>query len=281
MSKLIDLKGQRFGRLTVIEKSDSEKNGNAKWLCLCECGNRKVISGYNLRQGYTISCGCYHNEIIKKNIKGQRFGRLTVLQESGRSNSQGIKWLCECDCGNKVIVRSSSLINGTTKSCGCYQKNVISKMSTKHNCSRTQLYRTWRNIKSRCNNPNTPRFKDYGGRGIKVTKEWENFECFKNWALNNGYSDELTIDRINVNGDYEPSNCRWITNKEQQLNRRNNHLITYNGTTKTLTEWAIEMEMKPKTLRSRIIDYQWSIDKALTTPVKSYKRRNMANEVSH
>lgn len=139
-------------------------------------------------------------------------------------------------------------------------------MPTKsHGYTGTRLYNTWLNIKQRCHNRKNPRFKDYGGRGIIVCKEWiSSFVSFKNWAISNGYSDNLTIDRIDNNFGYEPDNCRWITNAEQQLNRGNNRILTYNGKTQTITEWAREYHLRVKTLEGRLND-GWGIEKALTT----------------
>ena len=133
----------------------------------------------------------------------------------------------------------------------------------------------WQNMKTRCNNAKSPSFGRYGGRGIVVCDDWRNFENFKEWATANGYQENLTLDRVDVNGNYEPTNCRWITNAQQQLNKRTNHLITYNGKTQTIKEWSNELGMNYTTLSSRIMDYHWSVEKAITTPVKVYKRRKI------
>ena len=129
----------------------------------------------------------------------------------------------------------------------------------------------WRKIKHRCTNANNDRWGDYGGRGITVCSEWaESFEAFRDWALANGYRDDLTIDRKDVNGNYEPGNCRWITNQEQQHNRRNNHNITYNGETHTITEWARIYGLSENGLVHRI-NRGWEIERALTTPMQKRK----------
>lgn len=179
----------------------------------------------------------------KVDLTGQRFGRLTVIRESKERLNGGVTWLCRCDCGNEVIVRSNSLRRGRTLSCGCYNHDVI----TKHGMGRTRLHGIWGNIRYRCENPTAINTADYGGRGIEVCEEWSNsFEAFRDWALANGYRDDLTIDRIDVNGNYEPSNCRWATLKEQGRNKRNNVLITYNGETHCMAEWA-EITNQPRT----------------------------------
>lgn len=139
-------------------------------------------------------------------------------------------------------------------------------MKEKHNMTHTRLYNTWCNMKARCYRKTMKRYERYGGRGIIVCEEWKNsFIAFKNWAMANGYKDDLTLDRINVDGNYEPNNCRWISNLEQQSNRGNNRMITYNGETKALCEWARIYGLKWKTLQGRIND-GWDIEKALTTP---------------
>lgn len=150
-----------------------------------------------------------------KNLVGVRFGRLTVESWACLKNKQTY-WSCVCDCGNKTIVSRSSLINGDTKSCGCYNAD---KQKT-HNMTRTRIYNIWSLMKARCNRKSCPAYKNYGERGIKVCKEWNDFVVFYKWAKENGYKQNLTIDRKDVNGNYCPENCRWITMKEQKLNKR-------------------------------------------------------------
>ena len=155
--------------------------------------------------------------------------------------------MCKCDCGNVVEVPAESLVNGASKSCGCYNREII----TKHNKSMTNLYQVWQCMKDRCFNPNHVQYKDYGGRGITVCDEWSDPDAFCEWALSNGYSKGLSIDRIDVNGNYEPSNCRWATQKEQCRNRRNNAVLEYNGEKHCLTEWAEIVGTKASTLATR------------------------------
>ena len=178
-----------------------------------------------------------------KNLTGQRFGRLTALKYMGTNRSYRALWLCKCTCGQEKIVNSNSLLMGTTRSCGCLNneqrhKKGVEANRAKHGLHGTRLYRIWKQIKTRCCNPNTTDWKDYGGRGITICAEWENnFSNFYNWALENNYDDTKSIDRIDVNGNYEPSNCKWETMKHQANNKRSNHFITIDGETKTCAEW--------------------------------------------
>lgn len=160
-----------------------------------------------------------------KDISNQRFGRLIALKRVGTEKYNGgarAVWECVCDCGNTINVRGSALTTGNTKSCGCLQKERASEAHpVKHGGSYTRLYTIWHDMKSRCTNPNTINYKHYGGAGISVCKEWLlSFEKFREWANANGYSAELTLDRINPYGNYEPNNCRWATWSVQNTNKR-------------------------------------------------------------
>ena len=198
-------------------------------------------------------------------IKGKQFGRLMVIEKDHRDSRNSWHWKCTCDCGKITIVNGATLRNGRTRSCGCLQIDV----RTKHGMYGTRLYRIYRGIRTRCFNPLDSHYPDYGGRGITVCNEWLTFEGFVEWALENGYQDSLNIERIDNNGGYCPENCKWASHAEQNNNKRNNHLVTFNGVTKTLAEWEAEIGVSADTLQTRL--YRgWSEERALTTPVKSY-----------
>ena len=197
-------------------------------------------------------------------LTGKRFGKLVVIGRAGRDKHYNTRWLCRCDCGNETVVLGGNLTRGASMSCGCTRGGK----PTHGHCGE-RIYTNWKQMKKRCSNPNDKYFKDYGGRGINVCKEWDDFDQFYKWAMEHGYSDELTIDRIDNDGDYCPDNCRWATQKEQARNKRNNHLLTYNGETLTMVDWAEIVGIPYNTLERRINALGWSVERALTEPVKN------------
>lgn len=235
MPKPIDLTGQTFGRFTVLERAHNNKDGRAMWLCRCECGNERIVLGKCLRNGHTQSCGCLNREINSERSlidhKGERFGRLTVVSRAddyiAPNGKHHVRWLCKCDCGNETIVDVCQLVEGKTKSCGCLKDEVLSSGNTIHGGRYDRLYHVYSNMKNRCYNENADDYKYYGGRGIRICDEWLNsYLSFKEWAYAAGYDDtaekgECTIDRIDVDGNYEPLNCRWVSMDVQSKNRRN------------------------------------------------------------
>ncbi len=179
------------------------------------------------------------------------------------------RWYARCRCGTEKIVRDSELRRGGSLSCGCYNREI----SSTHHETKTRLYEIWHGLKQRCNNPNSKDAKNYSSRGITVCDEWNNsYEAFRDWAVFNGYHDGLSIDRIDVNGDYCPENCRWATAKEQCRNTRVNHLLTYNGETKTIAEWAEITGIDYYTLAKRV-EQGWSDERAITQPVDHRKNK--------
>lgn len=187
-------------------------------------------------------------------LTGQRFGRLNVISLSPKRSGGHLHWICGCECGNTITVLGYNLRNGNTKSCGCLQKEIAAKRQYKHGQTGSRLFVAWVHMKQRCSNPNDHAYNYYGGRGIKVCDEWANdFQAFQDWAMSHGYSDKLTIDRIDVNGDYCPENCRWITIQEQQKNKRDNTTVLFNGHCKTVGDWAREFNCFPGSVYREIL----------------------------
>ena len=215
-----------------------------------------------------------------EDLTGQRFGRLVVISKA-ESNPHETYWNCKCDCGKEKKVRAACLKSGNTKSCGCWHDECAKINSKKHGMSKTRLYLVYRTMISRCYCKSTKKYNIYGGRGITVCEEWlDDFMNFYNWSIQNGYNcnaefGECTIDRIDVDGNYEPSNCRWITNKEQGNNRRTNHYVKINGETKTVREWCESniYDISETTVYKRIRK-GWSDIDAITKPViKKYRSK--------
>lgn len=200
-------------------------------------------------------------------LTGRVFGRLTVLRRA--QNQKGrVAFLCRCTCGKAVVVTSHSLVSGNTSSCGCIHSEQLAQRNTVHGQRHTRLYGIWLGMKERCSS-SRPRYKAWNGKGVKVCDEWEaNFLSFKNWAETHGYEDGLTIDRVDVNGNYCPSNCRWVSKKVQAWNRANTRYFEYGGERKCLAEWAELKGISKAALRSRIYNLGWSIEKALETEVQ-------------
>jgi hypothetical protein len=204
---------------------------------------------------------------------GQKFGKLTVVsfhhkkeRVYGNKKRTFCYYLCKCDCGNETIVAKDFLIRkkNPTKSCGCVSKNFLRSLTTTHGKSNTRLFRIWAHIKDRCFNVNNDAYKNYGARGIIICSEWKNnFMSFYDWAIANGYNEVLTIDRKNNNGNYEPSNCRWISVKGQHRNTRRNTFLCYNGEKKCVSEWAEILGISKETLYSRI-KRGWPIERILS-----------------
>lgn len=208
-------------------------------------------------------------------LTGQRFGRLTVIEKSPSRRGDKTWWSCKCDCGSTLEVWSVYLRNGTTKSCGCLNREMCSarlKAYRKRNGadgrSKTRLHSIWAGMKERCLSPGSHAYALYGGRGITVCDEWRNsFDAFRDWALTHGYSEDLSIDRIDVDGDYCPENCRWADAITQSNNTRCNHMLTYSGRTMSVSRWAVEIGISRGTLVSRL-SAGWSVQQAIETPVE-------------
>lgn len=203
------------------------------------------------------------------NLTGNRYGRLVVIKRANDyitpSGRHYVQWLCRCDCGNTTIVIGDALVRHKTKSCGCYRNDKnTEKFSTHGESNNNKLYGVWCSMKTRCYNRNSQYYSHYGGRGITVHDSWRNnYIEFKEWAIKNGYQEGLTIDRIDVNGNYCPENCRWVDRSAQANNRRSNILCTLNGETHNLTEWSKITGISYSKLNQRF-HAGWDVKRMLT-----------------
>ena len=252
MRKFNDLTHNVYGNWTVISRAENV-GIQSRWVCRCSCQNHteKIVYGCSLTSGKSMSCGCKRigttyetNRELREEIDltGKTFGKWKVIKKGNDKNNQPT-WLCECNCERGTLreVYRSSLVNGLSTSCGCTRD--------KHRTANMRIYGAWANIKARCLLVKNEAYKNYGGRGINICLEWlEDYFSFENWALENGYKENLTIDRIDVDGNYEPNNCRWVTMKEQNLNKRNNVYIEFDGERLTCSQWAKKMGIKQSIL---------------------------------
>lgn len=204
-----------------------------------------------------------------EDITGKKYGKLTVIEQSGKDKHNNILWKCQCECGNVTSVSGYRLRNGVVKSCGCFRKEFPAKRFRRHGLRHHPLYVIWVDMRRRCETEKDCRYKDYGGRGISVCEEWHDFQIFYNWAIKAGYKEELSIDRIDNDENYTPQNCRWATREEQANNKRNNRPICIDGETKNLFQWCRQYNINPSTVITRI-NRGWSEKDAIT---KSTRKR--------
>lgn len=245
-----DLTGKRFGYWTVLGLGDRSNTGLMRWRCRCDCGNVRDVKTNMLKSGRSISCGCgiSGKRNATEDLTGKRFGRLLVIgRDISRLKAHNIYWMCQCDCGNKKSVATCNLLGGNVQSCGCLRiEQSIERIkqasiaNITHGETKTCLYQVWHIMKQRCENPNSPAYKWYGGKGIRVCEEWKDYSEFAKWAYSNGYVDlvgvprnkRLSIDRIDSNCNYCPENCQWITvgdNTRRMLNERWKNARRSNG----------------------------------------------------
>jgi hypothetical protein len=219
------------------------------------------------KKGSTVGLICPRTV---KDLTGMIFERLTVTGYHGRDRQNLNTWKCQCECGKEIITRGSSLNSKNTTSCGCLRIERTKKACTTHGLSGgrkhcPRIYRIWKNMKSRCGNPKTPRYERYGGRGISVCEPWNSsYLNFYLWCVSSGYQEDLTLDRIDNDKGYSPDNCRWATMSEQGLNRSDNHLVLSGGRSMTIKEWSEVTGIKFSTISSRINDYGWTPERAVT-----------------
>lgn len=287
--------GKKYGNLTITAFDSLKKNRTPVFAVACDCGNTYLKTGLDrLESGKTKDCGCAKRNI---NLIGKRYGRLLVREKTDKRKKRSVVWKCLCDCGNEHFATSRDLNYGTVKSCGCIIKEK------QHFATCEPIHRVWNTMIERCYNPNKNQFYLYGGRGIKVCAQWRcdngNVKAFSNfydWAIANGYRAEkspngkakYTIDRIDPDGDYCPENCRWITNKEQQQNKRADKLFTYNGETKTIKLWLRQYFVKCKDYYSLlrmgynnkfILDFIPSVDKEKLLVIYNTPKGTIVNAV--
>jgi hypothetical protein len=210
----------------------------------------------------------YNNHTISPRLQlaGLKFGLYTVLEYAG-----GSAWKCQCACGSVTTVLTANLTKGQSKSCGCQRAEKSRVSATRHGMADTPIHRSWMSMRQRCNNKNDKAFANYGGRGIRICERWGYFENFAEdmGPMPAGYE----IDRIDVNGNYEPSNCRWASCKDQNRNKRNSHLITFKGETRCFAEWCEILNLSKGCLQKRF-DLGWGLEKAFTTPARHKSRAN-------
>jgi hypothetical protein len=239
----MDLTGHVFGRLTVVRLDHMDtKNHRKMWLCQCTCGKTTVTSTATLTSGQSTSCGCKKDELFvagnrlrRKDLTGQIFGRLTVLQFIGRPKKS--MYLCRCECGTEKVLAIDVLQSGRVVSCGCYNREKSKWASVTHNLSRNPLYFVWAGMMDRCYKETFEDYHNYGGRGIKVAEEWHDVRQFVE-DMTPGYQKGLQLERMRNDEGYSKSNCRWVTRKQNNRNKRTNVHLTVNGETRILVEWA-------------------------------------------
>lgn len=210
--------GTRFGKLTILELANTGKQGYI-WKCRCDCGKEIRARGSQLRNGTSLSCGCTRGKPL--DLTKQRFGRLVAQKVVGMRGSCFL-WECLCDCGGITIVKVSALRSGHTTSCGCFGRERRREAVVTHGMSRKSIHNVWHAMRQRCNNPKCKVYKNYGGRGIKVCEQWDGPDGFAQFLKDVGErpDEKLTLDRIDNDGNYEPSNVRWATRKQQSANSR-------------------------------------------------------------
>lgn len=209
----------------------------------------------------------------KVDITGRRFGRWTVIKDSGQRIKTRVLWECHCDCGTVKLMPSNHLLKGRSLSCGCLRNELSLKRHTSHGLSKQKIYRIWGGIVARCHIPSQSGYKRYGGRGISVCDEWrKDFVQFYNWAIQNGYREDLTIERVDCNGDYSPQNCKWIPRSEQCNNTRQSHFITIDGKTLTIKQWSKEIGISDKVIRCRL-RHGWNEHDAVMVPKMTGRER--------
>lgn len=283
MPAAIDLTNERFGRLLVLAFDSNGATGKRQWRCRCDCGAVVVVTSCSLRTGNTRSCGCLKRdtEVIRNafDLTGERYGRLVALRRevlSVRGRRQG-RWRCRCDCGAETVVVTQALRNGNTRSCGCLDRDAKAQRAWRHGMAKTPTYSSWCAMHTRCTNARVPSYGRYGGRGISICDRWQGPNGFEHFLDDMGERPSLShsLERIDNNGHYEPGNCRWATPREQANNCRRNILITYQGRTQTLAQWARETGLSYDALKRRL-RLGWSPEDILGLPSMNVPKTSVA-----
>ena len=258
-----NLIGKRFGKLLVVSEVPMKQNKAYRWLCKCDCGKKIIVKNSALKEGIVKSCGCEYG----KNLIGLKFGKLEIVDKV--FENKHTLYLCKCECGNFTKQRFSTLKRGDVKSCGCLGKEFKQKGNVVHNLYYSRIYKIYNGMKNRCYCKTDYHYENWGKRGITICDEWlgkNGFINFYNWAISNGYNDNLSIDRIDNNGSYEPSNCRWTTKEVQQNNTRRNKKYEYNGEALTLSQLSKKYQINVSTLYHRIKKFN-DIKIAIENPI--------------
>lgn len=241
-----NLSGRVFGLWNVLELDTEKSNckGKTYWKCRCKCGRVSSVRSDALKSGRSLMCKHCMSLI---DLRGRTFGDWEVIEQSHKDPH---KWVCRCrKCGNIYEVHGSNLRSGKTTGCLKCRGDKLAK----HHMSGKRIYCIWRHIKDRCQNSNSDCFQNYGGRGVSVCEEWDNsFSAFYEWSITHGYKENLTIDRIDVNGNYTPENCRWCSMKEQLQNQRRTIRVTYKGMTASLKHVCDTFGLNYGTIQSRM-----------------------------
>lgn len=257
-----DIAGERFGRLVAVNQDDKRAR---YWVFRCDCGTVKSIRRWSVKTGESKSCGCLMRDAA--DITGKRFGRLVAVnRDDRRSHNSAYHWVFRCDCGTV-----KSILRGSAKSCGCLTREFARELGWRnktHGLRHSREYESWAAMRSRCKNKNNACYEDYGGRGISIAQRWNDFQAFIDdmGPRPLGHS----LDRKNNEGDYGPDNCRWANAETQANNKRNNRIITFQGETMTLPNWARRVGLEVPTIRRRL-DFGWSTMEALTLAKGSRK----------
>lgn len=283
MVKALNLSGQRFGRITVLERNSSKPPGATWWDCLCDCGNNKTLRGSLLVSGNTRSCGCLeaenrHNNVTKHKARaedyiGKEFGRITVKEVYTKNQKVRARGQCSCGQGWEGVL--TRLVNGLIKSCGCLIGESAKRRFTKHGLTAgglTREYKAWQTMVRRCYDEQYKDYEHYHNKGITVCEEWLN-DAGQFVADMGECPDGHTLDRIDNDGPYAPWNCRWATRLTQSRNSSNVRMLTFKGETKPMSQWAEDLGISYYVLRTRLNNLGWDVARALTEPVRTMRNR--------